>query len=513
MGAGFGADPADYFRRFPNRATELARMLGGTVSTQSTSSFAARPPTDISPGDQLDDFDLLALLGKGQFACVFLARQRAMQRLVALKVSRRSGAEAQTLAQLDHPHIVRVYDQRILPDRDLQLVYMTYVPGGTLSDVLDRMRATPPSEQSGRTLLAAVDAALERRGEVPPAMSPARDAWATRTWPATVCAIGAKLAAALDYAHRRGALHRDVKPANVLLTAESEPLLVDFNVGCCSKLDGAGPAALFGGSLAYMSIEHLEAFDRGTFPMLPKMWMGEPISSRLAVTLWELTTGERPFGPEPVSGKLRDMLTALVERRRAGTGLAAVAGFHDGDVPGFRDTLLRCLDSDPARRPTTAGELARELELCLRPATRRLVRPTLGGWRELIARHPLVIVILLGIVPNALASLFNIAYNEAEIIAHWPTASDEFKRITPAVNGTLFPMGMLLFALAAWPVAAGLRQLRLEQRLAPDDLALRRQRCLRLGRAAAIACIVCWAAAGVVWPVVLCASRRSAAAG
>src|SRR4029078_6348562 len=100
----------------------------GAPAPRSTSVFAGRVRVPLAAGDRLDDFDLLALLGEGQFAKVFLARQRAMQRLVALKVSRRSGAEAQTLAQLDHPHIVRVYDQRVLADRDLQLVYMTYVP-------------------------------------------------------------------------------------------------------------------------------------------------------------------------------------------------------------------------------------------------------------------------------------------------------------------------------------------------------------------------------------------------
>ena len=146
-------------------------------------------------------------------------------------------------------------------------------------------------------MLEAVDASLARRGELPPAASAARQQWAARSWPATVCALGAKLAAALDYAHGHGVLHRDVKPANVLLTAEGEPLLADFNVGCCSKLDGAGPAAFFGGSLPYMAAEHLEAFNPD-HPRPPESLDGRADAFGLVVTLWELLTGDRPFGSE-----------------------------------------------------------------------------------------------------------------------------------------------------------------------------------------------------------------------
>lgn len=499
--AGRPADPEDYFRRFPARAADLARLVGATTPARSTAVHAARAPAGLAPGDRLDDFDLLALLGEGQFARVFLARQLSMQRLVALKVSSSRAAEAQTLAQLDHPNVVRVYDQRAEGARGLHLVYMPYLPGGTLQEVVGAVRATPADRRSGKTLLAAVDAALDRRGELPPAASAARQAWAARGWGAVVCALGAKLAAALDYAHRRGVLHRDVKPANVLLTAEAEPLLADFNVGCCSKLDGAGPAAFFGGSLAYMSPEHLEAFNPA-HPRPAESLDGGADVYGLAVTLWELATGVRPFPDEAVRGDWPTTLAALAARRRAGPSAEAVAALP-ADVPGLREVLLRCLDPDPARRPATAGELAREFELCLRPATRDLVRPAPGGWRDAVRRHPVAAVFSIGLAPNIAASLFNIWYNNAAIINDWPAARADFDRIIPAVNGVFFPLGLLLLFLALRPVALALRGLRRGEAFAAADLAARRRRALRLGGTAALVCIGCWAVAGVIWPVAL----------
>ncbi len=526
--AGLAARPEDYFRRFPGRAAELARLLGGTDPARSTSVFAARAPLAVGPGDQLDEFDLLTQLGEGQFAKVFLARQRGMQRLVALKVSARKAAEAQTLARLDHPHVVRVYDQRYLADRGVQLVYMSYLPGGTLLDVLHHARTVPPERRSGRTLLEAVDAALDRRGEVPPATSPARQHWAGLSWPATVCELGAKLAAALDYAHRRGVLHRDVKPANVLLTAEGEPQLADFNVGYCSKVEGAGPADFFGGTLGYMAPEHLEAFNPG-HPRPPESLDGRADVYGLAVTLWELLTGSRPFGHDELLDSWEETLAAIAERRRAGPPPAAVAALPEGDVLGLREVLVRCLDPDPARRPATAGEMARELELCLRPATRDLVRPRPGGWREAVRRHPLLTAYPAGLAPNVLASLFNIAYNRKEIIDPWPAAHAVFDTVMLAVNGFFFPLGMLLFAVAIWPVMRGLRRAgrqrgplapradaedrsRSERTtlpprgngpLSPDEATRLRLRALRLGGTAAGICVGCWLVAGVIWPAVL----------
>ena len=195
----------------------LQRMMTIEPDRMASTMLLARPrEAELDVGQQIDDFDLLVRLGKGSFGSVFLARQVSMQRLVALKITRDRGVEPQTLAQLDHPHIVRVYDQRHLPERRLQLMYMQHVPGGTLQDVLETVQEQSPTERSGKSLLKSVDQSLEKHGQSP-VDSSTRQKLTAFTWPEAVCWLGARLAEALDYAHGRGVLHRDVKPANVLV--------------------------------------------------------------------------------------------------------------------------------------------------------------------------------------------------------------------------------------------------------------------------------------------------------
>ena len=250
----------EYCQRFPARAAELRRLLGVDAPTQSTLLVEPRKLPTFEPGQKLDDFELVSLLGRGAFGSVFRARQTSMHRTVALKISRDRSFEPQTLAQLEHPNIVRVFDQRLLPDSQLRLLYMQYVPGGTLQGVLSHVRARPAERPTGASLLAAVDSALVENGEEPPSDSLTRYRLSSASWPETVCWMGARLAGALAHAHAQGILHRDIKPANVLVGADGQPRLADFNISC-SKLDGVTPAAYFGGTLAYMSPEQLEAYN------------------------------------------------------------------------------------------------------------------------------------------------------------------------------------------------------------------------------------------------------------
>ncbi|MFD4180617.1 protein kinase, partial [Rhodococcus sp. NPDC058514] len=220
--SGLTVEASDYSRDFPEESQVIEQPPSprDDQDTLIAKPVAQESLEDIDVGQRVDDFDLLMGLGRGAFARVFLARQRSMERLVAVKMSHDHGTEPQTLAQLDHDYIVRVFDQRVLADRQLKLLYMQYVPGGTLLGVLRRVQATAPADRSGQLLLDVIDESLESKGEIRPSDSSVRAEIAPLSWPETVAWLGRRLAEALDYAGKHGVLHRDIKPANVLLTAE-----------------------------------------------------------------------------------------------------------------------------------------------------------------------------------------------------------------------------------------------------------------------------------------------------
>jgi hypothetical protein len=158
--SGDAVDVQQYLEMFPQQAEELGRLLGMEAPHLTTSLFKAEKLPEINAGDKLDEFDLLKLLGKGAFASVFLAWQAPMQRFVALKVSADQGTEPQTLAQLEHEHIVRVYDQKLLTERRIKLMYMQHIGGGTLSNVVDRVRLTPGPDRNGKLLFETIYLAI-----------------------------------------------------------------------------------------------------------------------------------------------------------------------------------------------------------------------------------------------------------------------------------------------------------------------------------------------------------------
>ncbi|WP_280373771.1 protein kinase domain-containing protein, partial [Nocardia abscessus] len=175
-----------------------------------------------------------------------------------------------------------------------RLVYMQYLPGGTAVGVLDQRRRGPVTD-GGALLLRAVDTAMEDKGEIRPSDSSVRAEIARLSWPETVAWVGRRLADALEYAEHHGVLHHDIKPANVLFTAEGIPKLADFALGEAAARIPAprdpGPTD----ALVYRSPEQLAHY---LDPGAPAPGHASDVYS-LGVLLWEMLTGASPFDDPP----------------------------------------------------------------------------------------------------------------------------------------------------------------------------------------------------------------------
>lgn len=498
--AGDDVKLSEYVDRFPDSATSLARLIALDPGLQS---LAADPMTAVEialvPGDVIDDFDLLVVLGKGAFATVFLARQRSMQRIVAVKISADKGNEPQTLAQLEHDNIIRVYDQRSVPERGLRLLYMQYAAGGTLASVIQSIRGTTSDDWNGQHFLHTIDRILDERGESPLTESPVRRKLTEMSWPQLVCWIGAQLSRALDHAHRQGVLHRDLKPANVLLTAAGIPKLADFNISFSSNVEGTSPVSYFGGSLAYMSPEQLEACDPQHERTADSLDHRSDLYS-LGVVLWELLTAERPFLDDKAESSEQSFLQQMIHRRRIGSRPPFAAVRHDGI--GLQELLHRCLQPDPDHRFQAGDELAHELELCLQPEAKKLLAMPTSGWKSWVRRFPLFTVTMLTLVPNLVAAVFNFLYNHREIVEWLPSAEPTFMKIQAIINLIAFPTGIFSARWLAGSVAKATRMERPEK-LSVTALAQQRRRCLELGNVAAIVGLTLWLIAAPAYPISL----------
>ncbi|MFI6431474.1 protein kinase [Rhodococcus oryzae] len=502
--SGASVEPEEYLRGFPQQADRFEWLREHDLPGRRGAPVPIDLPenAEFAVGQQLDDFELIAELGHGAFARVFLARQLSMLRPAALKISRNVGSEPQTLAQLDHPYIVRVFDQRLFEDRQLRVLVMEYVSGGTLLDVVKLVRATPPERRSGQLLLDSIDKVLAGKGEIGPSESSVRAEIAELSWPETVAWIGLRLADALEYACAHGVLHRDIKPANVLLSVEGVPKLADFNVSSSDSTDPAGRSGFVGGSVAYMAPEQLAAVSPESAASAP------PIDTRsdiyaLGVMLWELLTGVRPFEDAPAGGSQASPGEVLAIRRR-GVDPDARARLPADCPAALRRVLMTSLAFDPADRWSSGRKLARQFALCLDPHARDLVDPRPGSWRSTLSRWSLPILLAAIGIPNLLAAGYNYYYNKALIISELsPEAQDHLEQVHLIVGGLAFPLGaflILYWCRLALIVPRGLRR---GQRYAPEILARARTATLNLGHRAVVVAFVLWVVAGVGYPIVL----------
>jgi eukaryotic-like serine/threonine-protein kinase len=371
---GLAPDPSAYIARFPALARVFAvREAFDAKRTQSDDDSAVLFPI---VGDEIGPYRFIQELGRGGFARVFLAEESDLDdRLVVVKVTARRTPESRLLARARHPHIVELLWHGEAEDGALQIICMPFLGGATLSAILAERRKRGGRPASGRDLLADLDRASAAGYPAPPAVGrPAREVLAGLSYPRAAAWIAARLAEALDHAYSRDVLHGDVKPSNVLLTADGTPMLFDFNLSVDWRpvdADGAPRPSETGGTLAYMAPERLRALaepETNPIPSLAARHRADIYS--LGVVLLELLTGCPPRTPgdgdaddgDRKPRSLRELASAYVVSRST-----AVYGPHARPpraqvATGLRAILKRCLAVDPADRYGRASELVQDLD-------------------------------------------------------------------------------------------------------------------------------------------------------
>ncbi len=239
------------------RAMKAGRSVSVRPSATPSSLQISEMATDDLLGKQLDEYRLDALLGQGGMARVYRGLDVRLKRWAAIKVIdarfradsdyvKRFEREAQAIAQLEHPHIVRLY--RYGEANGLLYIAMQYIEGADLDTVLTTYRED---------------------GELIP--------------PEDASRIAREVCLALDYAHSKGVVHRDVKPSNIMLDKEGNAILTDFGLALLTEVGTQGE--IFG-SPHYIAPEQAIS-SAGAVPQSDLYSVG--------VILYEMFTGELPF--------------------------------------------------------------------------------------------------------------------------------------------------------------------------------------------------------------------------
>jgi serine/threonine protein kinase len=411
---------------------------GSSGRLRSISLEPAPPIGEWGPGLQFDDFKMVRLLGKGAFGRVLLAQQLSLDRLVALKVTANSGQEGRTLASLEHEHIVQVFSENFDAATGVRWLAMQYVPGTHLAKVIHMLNFKERSEWTGQLLLDIIDSLSQQAAPFHPAALRDRQVLAEANWVEAVCWLTARLAEALDYAHSRGVLHRDIKPANILINQYGRPFLADFNLATRPQPAGATDGDVFGGTLAYMAPEHLEAVDSENEAARRRVDERADIYA-LGFVSFELLTGQMPFGNSRPLGEPKQMIRALADIRRS---CAPSARGVRPDVPPAVDAALRRgLDPNPDQRYQTGREMAQALEGCRELERLGKTFPKPGRVTEQIGRHPFLWLAVLVLAPQILGSIVNVVYNNVAIVADLtPPQQSAFLWLVLIYNLLVYPL-------------------------------------------------------------------------
>jgi len=285
----------------------------------------------------LGNYEILDEIGRGGMGVIYRARQRHSRRIVAVKrilsyqaesheTLMRFRREAEAVASLDHPNVLPIYEVSESED-GLPFFSMKFATAGSLHDAAPTLRNEPRK----------------------------------------CVQLMAKVARAVDYAHSRGILHRDLKPGNILLDDQGEPLVSDFGLAkwLDANKDLTKSLTTFG-TPGYIAPEQAEAVASDLTPAADVYSLG--------AILFDLLTGRPPFLGDNALSVIRQASETPAPKLRS------LSRSHDRDLETI---CARCLERDPKARYRSAGDLATDLERWLagRPIVARPVSAAVRVWR------------------------------------------------------------------------------------------------------------------------------------
>lgn len=252
-------------------------------------------------GRTLGSVHIAEKIGAGGMATVYKGYQESLERYVAVKVLfldaqedepwQRFQREAKVIASLQHPNILPIHD--FGHEDDIAYIVTDFVPGGTLADLI-ASHFGEDEQHLSRCDLATGRNDLQAETDLPKTASSSVLQGAHSAWLRQVVSIITQIGEALECAHRHRVLHRDVKPANILMTPDERPLLADF--GLVKDLTNSGQLTKSDiiGTIAYMAPEQIKG--KADDPRIDIYALG--------TILYEMVTGRLPF--EPALNKLQE---------------------------------------------------------------------------------------------------------------------------------------------------------------------------------------------------------------
>lgn len=365
----------------------------------------AASPAQTQPGipDRLGPFRLLRQLGAGGMGVVYLAEQVDLHRQVAVKLIRpehlffpgsreRFRREVEAVASLRHDGIAPVFT--VGEDRSMPYFSMEYVDGPSLATILQRLTGKPPTALTSGDVHHAM---LSGEHEATQAETTTKRSVAPKSWTQTCVDLCIDVGEALQHAHERGVLHRDVKPSNILITSEGRTKLVDFGL---ARSEGAHPMTATSsqiGSLPYVPPEHLDG--ESNIPSVRQDVYA------LGVTLYELLSLRSPF--------LCDSATAT--RQAIKDGKPASLRSQNANVSWDLETVcMKAMAPDATQRYASMADFVGDLENVRDKREIAAKRPSLWirlrRWEQ---RHPTVTAVAAVAVLLTAAAALTLAWFES----------------------------------------------------------------------------------------------------